>query len=334
MCTACTDLAGLSDEQLVRLASEVDETLCIIFKIDLIRPRTLAIEESLSNATTKAWKTAANRALNAALEPLLTAKDRPSTPPGLVRAFLKKIAAKLKKPLTAEQIKVIRAKIDQIYKKAKRISAKAVNVKIKFALRDKNAINAIRKQQVFWVGDFYSEHLSRRIQAVAEEIMLNQGLSSREGGKALREVLRREFGIVAGGRTGIAPTVPARFAGNPGLYFRGVSATSAHQARTFGSITAFSEARIVSYQIINPGDERTGQICQVMNGQVFSVQVGVKHMDRMLAAKSPADVRDRIAPWRSADALKQIVGNAATGSPKASGLLAAKGASLPPYHPL
>lgn len=333
MCGFCdTDLSQLSEEQLVKLASEVDETLCTILKVDPIRPRTLAVEESLSRATTDAWKKAADKAVDGSIGQL-TRVDRPSAPPGLVRAFLKSLSTKLKKIFSKKQLATIEKKIGQIYKKAKRISAKQAKVAFKFALRDRNAIKAIRKRQVFWVGDFYSTHLSERIQAVAEEVMLNRGLSSRTGGRVLRDVLRREFGIEPGGRSNVLPNIPARFAGNPDLYFRGVSSTSAHVSRTFGSMFAFQEAEIISYELINPSDERTGEICQVMNGQVFSVEVGVKHMERILEAEDPKEVKE-IAPWKSGAELQQIVGNSKTGSTDAARKLANAGAILPPFHPL
>jgi len=332
VCAGCVELGQLSDEQLIAAASEIDDTLCLILKIDPIRPRTLAIEESLSNTTTKAWKTAADDAIDSSIK---SALDRAGdAPPSALRLLLQKLAARLKKPLTADQIKEVKKRLTKIHQKAKRISSKAARVKFSFSQRDKLAIEAIKKHQVFWIGDFYNAHLSERIRAVSEELVLNRGLGSREAGRALREALRREFGIVAGGRTGIAPSIPARFAGNPNLYFRGVAATSAHQSRTFGSIEAFSEAKIISYQLINPGDDRTGQICKVLNGQVYSVQVGVTHMNRVLSAKDPRAIREKIAPWRSGQELRAAVGRSPTGSSGAASKLAAKGAILPPFHPL
>lgn len=328
MCTACDlRLSKLTDDQLMALASEVDQTLFTILKIDSLRSRTLATEEQLSKGTTKAWKRSADAALTASLPKVGTTQAK-------VNAFLRAMSVKMKKPLSAEQKKWIRQKIDKIYKTAKRVSAKAANAKASFKLVDKGAVKAIAEHQVFWIGDFYSEHLSTRIRGVSEEIMLKRGLDNREGGKALRTALRREFGIIPGGKTSIAPQIPARFAGNPDLYFRGVASTAGHQARTFGSMRAFGEAGIRRYKIVNPSDERTGQICQRMVGQVFEVQTGVKHMERQLAAKNPKEIRDDIAPWHGPAALDKIIGRAKRGSDLASQRLAAAGSALPPYHPL
>lgn len=255
MCVACDlRLSELSDDELMALASEVDQTLFTILKIETVRSKTLAVEERLSDGTTKAWKQSADKALTAALPKVGTSQAK-------VNAFLRSLGGKMKKPLTKAQQKWVRQRIDQMYKTAKRISAKAANVKATFSLVDTNAVKAIGQHQVLWIGDFYSEHLSTRIRGVSEEIMLKRGLSNREGGKALRAALKREFGITPGGKTSIAPQIPARFAGNPDLYFRGVASTAGHQSRTFGSMRAFSDAQIVRYEIINPNDSRTGQIC-------------------------------------------------------------------------
>jgi hypothetical protein len=326
MCLAC-ELRELSDDQLAALASEVDQTLFTVLKIDSLRSRTLATEEQLSKGTTKAWKQSADAALTASLPKVGASQSK-------VNAFLRSMAIKMKKPLTADQKKWIRQRIDKIYKTAKRVSAKAANAKVSFKLVDKGAVKAIGEHQVFWIGDFYSEHLSARIRGVSEEIMLKSGLSNREAGKALRTALRREFGITPGGKTTLAPQIPARFAGNPDLYFRGVASTAGHQSRTFGSMRAFSEAGIRRYKIINPSDERTGQICQRMVDQVFEVQIGVQNMDRQLAAKNPKEIRDEIAPWHGPKALDKIIGKAKRGSDLASQRLADAGSSLPPYHPL
>lgn len=326
MCLAC-ELSNLTDDQLAELVTEVDQTLCTVLKIDTVRSRTLATEEQLSDGTTKAWKKSADKAITSSLPKVGVTQAK-------VNAFLGSLGSKMKKPLTAAQKKWVRQRIDKIYKTAKRMSAKAARAQVSFSLVDTNAVKAIAKHQVFWIGDFYSAHLSERIRGVSEDIMLKRGLSNREGGKALSVALRREFGIIPGGRTNFAPDIPARFAGNPDLYFRGVASTAGHQSRTFGSVRAFSEAEIVSYQLINPGDERTGQICQVMNGQVFQVQVGVKHMEKQLAAKNPKDIRDDIAPWLPGSELERTVGSAKKGSPLAASRLAAKGAILPPFHPL
>ena len=328
MCIACDlQLKHLSDAELYALASEVDKALMTVIKVDSLRSRTIRTEEQLSDRTTAAWKRSADRAIVASL-PKVTTTQRG------VNAFLQSLGVRLEKPLSAAQQQWVRKQLDKIYKTAKRVSAKAANAKVSFSLVDAGAVKAIGEQQLFWIGDFYSTHLSARIQGVSEDIMLKQGLSRREAGKVLRDALRREFGIVAGGKTSFAPEIPARFAGNPDLYFRGVASTASHQSRTFGSLRAFSEADIKRYQITNPTDERTGQICQLMVGQVFAVSAGVKQMDAMIAADDPRQIKEEIAPWRQPKDIKNIIGKEKRGSVKAGEQLADKGMAFPPYHPL
>jgi hypothetical protein len=172
--------------------------------------------------------------------------------------------------------------------------------------------------------------MSDRIRAVSEDVLLRQGLPQAEAGRVLRKALRDEFGL-GKGRSIFAPSVPAKYAGNPDLYFRGVAATASHQSRTFGKMHAFQEAEIISYRLENPQDRRTGAICSQLAGQVFTVQSGVSHMNRVLDAEDPTDVKN-IAPWLSGEQISQTLGGARIGSGDASDRLAAAGVVLPPFH--
>jgi hypothetical protein len=280
----------------------------------------------MAKALGSAWKSAANASLNKHL-----GKVRGT--PASVDAFLKRIGIDLRNPLTKKQAEQLKARLDAIWKTSKRIAAKEAKVKVSFSQVDDIAVSALSRHQVFWVGDFYSEQMAARMQAVSREVMLEQGLSDKEAGRVLGRALRKEFGIIPGGRSAFAKGIPARYAGNPDLYFRQLAGTMSHQARTFAKLQQFTEAEVVKYKLINPNDERTGRICQQMHGQVFQVQVGVKHMQRILAAKKPADVK-RIAPWQSGEEIEQTVGNAKRGGATAADRLARSGAILPPFHSL
>lgn len=319
---------NLTTEELCDLGSAIDSTLCVVLKVAPRRESEI-IEGRIASTIGRAWKSTANAATNSGIAKLLKGPftDRRIT------SFLKSLGVKLKTPLTKTQIKVIEKRLQSIWRIAKKWAAKEAKISFSFSHVDQRAVAAINRHQVFWVGDFYNDKLSRRIRAVSEDVLLRRGLSHKEAGAVLRRTLRREFGILPGGKTRFAPTVPARYAGNPDLYFRQVASTAAHQSRTFGTLTAFSEAGVTSYQLINPDDERTGQICQQMSGQVFSVQTGVRQMNRILGAKDPKDVK-KIAPWLSGDDIEAALAGARTGSQQATDRLAAAGAILPPFHAL
>lgn len=316
-------------DDLAELSLEIGQTLAVIFKVSTTRA-TIGTERKMAKAIDAAWKRAANSSLNQGLNQLFT---RGEVTQQRLRNFLRKLDVDLAGPLTAAQVRVLRSRLRSIWRTSKRIAAREVKVKVDFSLVDTRAIAALNQQQVFWVGDFYGDKLSRRIAAVSEDVIFRQGLDSREAGRVLRQALDREFGITAGGATRFASAVPARYAGNPDFYFRQVASTASHQARTFAKITQFSEAEITRYRLINPNDERTGRICRTMSGQVFQVQTGVRHMQRILTASNPKAVKG-IAPWLSGEELEEVVEGERKGSTGAADALARSGAILPPFHSL
>lgn len=251
------DLASLSTEELAHIGEEVEATLTTVFKVNT-RRASLSFERRMSDAVGKAWKKTANVALTSSLKKLLKTKKFTAK---TIKAFLARIGVALKSPLTPAQVEILGSRLESIYKIGKKLAAKEAKFSFSFRAKDLRAIKAINRQQVFWVGDFYSTHLSERIAAVTDEILLQRGLGQKEAGKELHKVLRQEFGITKGGKTNTALQVPARYAGNPEHYFRQVASTVAHRARTFGKINAFSEAGITRYRLLNPMDSRTGRVC-------------------------------------------------------------------------
>lgn len=325
--TSKIDLRTLSDAELYALGEAIDASLSIVFKISTSE-LTEGIERKLAREMSSGWKGAANKAIATEVEALAKIKDIRREH---VDKFLEGLGAKMDKPLTDRQVDLIGRRVRRIYRDAKKLGADQAKVKFSFNLRDQRAVSAINRHQVFWVGRFYDRELGKRIAGVAEEITLKRGFDSRTAGKELRKALQREMGLRPGGSTGIADHIPARYAGNPDLYFRGVASTAAHQARSIGKVFAFAEAGIISYRLENPLDRRTGQICQQMAGQVFSVSVAVEHANKLVDAETPEDVKE-VQPWLNANKLKDVLRGTKPGSAEATEALAAAGAVLPPFH--
>lgn len=324
-------ISSLSVTELLELAGAIDGVLFSIAKVSTVK-ESAKVEERMRKVITAAWQTAAQTTLTSALK---TLKKGPYTQ-RRINTFLAKFGLKLKDPLTKEQILFVEKRINEIYTIAKKIGAKEAKFKPVFDLVDRRAVRAINKQQVFWVGDFYSDKLSKRIRAVSNDVLLQQGLSHDEAATVLDDALKREFGLVTGGKTKFAPKVPARYAGNSQLYLKQVASTASHQARTFGRLTAYQQGEIVKFRLTNPMDDRTGKICQQMSGQVITVAAGVSQMNRILSARTPKDVKS-IAPWLSGKAAGAIIGGAKTGSKLATARLeaaASKGDAtlIPPFH--
>lgn len=325
------DVADLSTEELARLGEEVEATLTTIFKVNT-RRASLSFERRMSEAVNRAWKKVAKQALASSLATLMKEAKKKFTAKS-IKAFLARIGIALKSPLTPAQVEILGNRLTSIYKIGKKLAAKEAKFSFSFRAKDVRAIKAINRSQVFWVGDFYNTHLSERIAAVTDEVLLQRGLGPKEAGKELNRVLSREFGITKGGKTKTALQVPARYAGNPEHYFRQVASTVAHRARTFGKMQAYTEAGITRYRLINPMDSRTGRVCQVMHNQEFEVATGVSKMNEILGATSPKQIKEA-APWLSGEEMEATVGNAKPGSKAATEALTDANQVLPPFHPL
>ncbi len=325
------DLEVVSTTTLMVLSDNVEGALAAITKAESsIRRMTIKTEKQLSELTTRSWKRAATGSLAASLPAY---RKRGSASRKSMRQFLKALAAPLASPLTAAQKTITEGLIRRIYKRSLKLTEKEVRAELSFGLRSTRTTKAIRRHHVFWVGDFYTEQLSRRIAGVTEDVILNQGLSFRAASAELGPVLGREFGIVAGGQTAFAPTIPARYAGNPEFYFRQLSSVAAQQARVFSKVEGFQQAEVITYRLTNPDDKATGLICQQMSGQVFTVEVAVNHVDKFLDAESPEDIK-KIQPWISGEVIKEALDGAPKGSQDATDKLMEAGAILPPFHSL
>lgn len=323
------DLAHLTDEELVVLQDGIDGVLVVVVKAGAYK-ESVSIQRRMGRLVSSAWKQSVDVALTAAF-------GSPNTGPPYrsktkVERFLRRIGTALRTPLTKEQIKILGRQLTSIWKIAKRIGAKEVKIPFNFALRDRRAIAAINRQQVFWVGKFHDSHLSKRIAAVTDDVIFRQGFSPAEAAKVLRKTLEREYGLARiTGPSRFAPEVPARYAGRPDQYWRLVTSNAAHQSRTFGKLTSFDEAEVRVYRLENPLDERTGRICREMHGQTFSVKAGMDKMNEILGAQDPEDVK-RVAPWLSPSKIQQAIGGHPRGSPGATAGLEQANVILPPFH--
>ncbi|KKN57378.1 hypothetical protein LCGC14_0562840 [marine sediment metagenome] len=243
----------------MELSEEVESTLAAILKAESnIRRMTIKTEKQLTELTNRSWKRAARGSLAGSL---VAYRKAGNSSRKAMSSFLKRLAAPLASPMTNPQKVITEGLVKRIYSRTLKLTQREARVQLSFSLRSTRTVKAIRRHHVFWVGDFYSEQLSRRIAGVTEDVILNQGLSFRAASAELGPVLGREFGLVPGGVTSFAPTIPAQYAGNPELYFRQLSSVAAQQGRTFSKIEGFQKGGVITYRLTNPNDDRTGQIC-------------------------------------------------------------------------
>lgn len=203
--------------------------------------------------------------------------------------------------------------------------AKKADVSSDFSLEDQGAVDALKRQNMFWVGKHYGDNVSKAVSQTARETIV-AGKSRRVAGEEIARRMREELGKVS---------TPSGYRGSARSYFEGVAANAATVARAFGQLNSFKAIGVTRYVIVNPLDERTCPVCGHMNGKVFEVKDGLAQMNRLIKAKSPEQVK-KAHPWLSAGALKKVSPTPGLIKGKAgkadSKRLADSGQALPPYH--
>jgi SPP1 gp7 family putative phage head morphogenesis protein len=204
------------------------------------------------------------------------------------------------------------SELDTPLAKAKK---KIPEVSPKFDLLDENALEELTADQMLWIGIHYAKNVRDAVRIAVTPTML-EGMGRVEAGKFIAKALEEMLGKVS---------VPSGFIGTDAKYFEGLAANTTTNARVRGQIRSFSDIGITAYEIVNPMDERTSDICQYMNGKVFQVSDAEAQIAKTGAARSPAAVR-AAHPWLSADEIQEIGDNGGTKA------LAEAGLALPPYH--
>lgn len=302
---------------------------------------TREIQQAIQKTLRERHAESGNNHSNEAAEAAIVARQSGESVDLQVAAAMTKLTLGMGQAIPPQTVDEARRLLYTLWSTSKELTSEGFQVAVSFGLVDTQAVAALNSHQVYWINNLFSDHLSTRIRAVARDVLVQQGLSAAEMGEALRTALKRELGVIAGGATDFAPGLTGRYAGNPARYIDEVVHTAAHQARMFSSVQAMVEidddgddtdVNILGYRVENPNDRRTGPICQQLSGQFFALDDGRNLMNRIIQATTPDVVRS-IAPWRSADDLANILGDAPPGSDDARQRLVEAGAALPPYHP-
>lgn len=195
-----------------------------------------------------------------------------------------------------------------------------------FDLADGQAIKALKKHQVLWIGNHYKNRVSSSIADTTREVMAQTGQSAAVAGTKMAQKVQSTLSHVK---------VPGGFMGTAPQYFEGLTANAMTVARVQGQIRSFMDIGIKTYRINNPSDKRTCERCAHMEGKEFKTKQGVGQMQRQLSATSPAQLK-KVHPWLSNAQLKAISPTAGPVGGKAGEAQAQaytdKGQALPPYH--
>lgn len=230
----------------------------------------------------------------------------------------------------SDQIDADIAKIYQIGGKhmatrtTKRVRSRILKVDLtgKFDTVDRAAVQALRKNTRYWIGDFYGRGVSPALRRIVRETMIQEGQSRSVAADAIEALLVDKLRNI---------TIPGGWNGTEHAYFEGLAAHIATTARVYGQLNTMREAMVDRYVITAANDERTCPVCSHMDGKEFSVDAGFRIADDFANAETPEDARAahpyvRVGPML---ALSPKPGNVGV---RDSNRLASAGMALPPYH--
>jgi SPP1 gp7 family putative phage head morphogenesis protein len=203
--------------------------------------------------------------------------------------------------------------------KVKKVEAE---FKLVFDLVDEQAVRSLQDQNLFWIGEHYSKNVTAAVSETATEVMIKGGASRVATSEAMKQAM---IGALS------SLYVPGGYRGSSRTYMEGLTANAATTARNHGQIRSFEQIGITSYEIVNPSDERTCQICAHMNGKVFTTKQARKQITKTQSATTPEEVR-AVNPWLKFSQIKAISPEAGFQTVEDSNELTKAGFNLSPFH--
>lgn len=193
-----------------------------------------------------------------------------------------------------------------------RLSARVpgtATIRPSLSLRDEGAIEALSGQTSWWVGDFWTSHMGKRISETVTEFSIKNGLGREDVGRIVRGMMDGEFPGVG---------VPGTYPGSSREYFSGLAGTIRNQAANASGAYAAEDAGLEALEIVAVKDERTSEVCNELDGQIISVENAVAHADAVTASGDPQSYLQNAA-WKTLDQTKSLLGRG-------------EFPGLPPYH--
>ena len=283
---------------LSKCLDSIDEDLQHILIVKDVKLRNKLLRE-LKEALLTSFDEKRTEAINKAIE-FLVSLDADK--------FNKKHAQKvndiLKKSLGQDLAGVLEKNVsdlsDRLFKSGISDVARTLKLKLSFDIVDSKAAKILGKHTMFWILNYYSEHLQTEIDDILKGYYTE--------GKLIREVAS-DFATAFTDKS------------NRGFsYFEGLAEYTTYRINELGKINGFEKAGIEYYEIKAIIDDRTSDVCRYMDGVVFPVSEAVKFRDSILKLNSPEDIK-KFAPWRSATEISDF---------KKDGF--PTGMALPPYH--
>lgn len=271
MCIACLS----SDER--NLAVELIDQI-------ILKRETLPYEQDLLTAIYEAWNEAKSKGLKTALE-FIEATQAAFTQDDL-RVVLQILEGELGGEWAAELAPELKSLFERAYLNGKAVALASELTEVSFELVDEFAVDWLASHDTYWIGNYYSRHLSDGIATTIGE-GIEEGLGRAEIGDTLRGFFEDYPGISQ----------------KPESYWRGLAANGANRGRNFGAIRGYQDAEFDYLKFQAVRDEKTSSLCLEMDGRIIPVSKAASQRDRLLYATDPEEVKN-ITPWVSVEDIK------------------------------
>ena len=276
----------------------IDEDLQHIIIVKDVKLRNKLLKE-LKEALLTSFDEKRSEAINKAIEYLVSVDDEKFS-----KKDAKKVNDILKKTLGQDLAGVLEKNVndlsDKLFKSGISDVARSLKLKLSFDVVDSKAARILGEHTMFWILNYYSDHLQTEIDDILKGYY-NEG-------KLIREVAS-DFA------TSFSDKSNRGFA-----YFEGLAEHTTYRVNELGKVSGFEKAEIEYYEIKAIIDDRTSDVCRYMDGVIFPVSEAIKFRDTVLKLKSPEEIKN-FAPWRSASELLDF---------KKDGF--PTGMAMPPYH--
>lgn len=302
----------------LRLLGEADGLVQVALAIKASPPLYQGIVATLGELLADAYREAGDRALPVALGALERAQrdleqgrldaDGYRKAAGEIVQQLEDDLDNMGRALTPEVRTGYARAMSAAYMLGRAEVAKPLGWAIDFELVDQDAVHGLANSGLWWVGDAYGDLLDTpKLLEVVNQVALQAGLGREAAGEALAAAFGGQFNRSA-------------------VYWRGLAATVATRARSFGAMSSFEQHGATQYEYVNPDDERTSEVCRRLNGTTFTVKGALDLRQRLIEAKTPEDWK-AISPWPRPRDLE-----GPDGKQLDSAALQAKGIAWPPLH--
>jgi hypothetical protein len=147
------------------------------------------------------------------------------------------------------------------------------SVKLALDAKDERAMEALSRQQLWWIGETYKDVAPTIRDSVQAKVL--QGMSRKAGGEMVRAAVESRLKDLR---------IPDGYRGTAKSYFEGLAANAVTSARVGGQLGSFARLGVTTYTLVNPMDGRTSEICAELNGMEFKVADAEAQLTKLAGA--------------------------------------------------